>query len=55
MLVANLVTNAVRHGRADGHVEVTLTPEAVLQVDGASVEVGDSELGGARFTVRFAA
>src|SRR5205807_3701293 len=96
MLVANLVGNAVGHGRDNGRVQVTLTPDAVLQVDddgpgvppaererifapfarvngtdrpgsglglalvaqqarhhGAAVEVGDSELGGARFTVRF--
>jgi len=96
MLVANLVGNAVGHGREDGRVRVTLTPDAVLQVDddgpgvppaererifepfarlngtdrpgsglglalvaqqarhhGAAVEVGESDLGGARFTVRF--
>jgi two-component system sensor histidine kinase PrrB len=96
-LVANLVTNAARHGRPGGRVEVSLSEAGVLRVDddgpgipegerdriftpfarvngtdrpgsglglalvaqqarhhGARVEVGDSDLGGARFTVRFA-
>jgi signal transduction histidine kinase len=97
-LVANLVTNAARHGRPGGRIEVSLSEGGILSVDddgpgippaerdriftpfarvngtdrpgsglglalvaqqarhhGAQVEVGESELGGARFTVRFAA
>jgi two-component system, OmpR family, sensor histidine kinase PrrB len=96
LLADNLIENAARHGRKHGHVEVTLTPSAVLRVDddgpgvpqgkrkqifepfaridgadrpgsglgltlvaqqvrhhGASIHVGDADLGGARFTVRF--
>jgi len=96
LLADNLIENAARHGREHGHVEVTLTPSAVLRVDddgpgvpqamrkqifepfaridgahrpgsglglalvaqqvrhhGASIHVGDADLGGARFTVRF--
>jgi len=96
LLADNLIENAALHGREHGHVEVTLTPSAVLRVDddgpgvpqdkrkqifepfaridgadrpgsglglalvaqqarhhGASIHVGDADLGGARFTVRF--
>jgi len=96
LLADNLIENAARHGRDHGHVEITLTPSAVLRVDddgpgvpqnkraqifepfaridgadrpgsglglalvaqqvrhhGASIHVGDADLGGARFTVRF--
>ena len=99
LLVENLVENAARHGRTDGHVLVTLEPGGpILHVDddgpgipederdrifapfvraadsdhpgsglglalvaqqarqhGATVEVGDAPLGGARLTVRFQA
>lgn len=98
LLVDNLVSNAIRHGRRGGRVEVTLTHDAVLHVDddgpgvaaadrerifepfvhdehadgagsglglalaaqqarqhGTTIEAGDAPLGGARFTVRFAA
>jgi two-component system, OmpR family, sensor histidine kinase PrrB len=105
LLADNLIENAVRHGRPDGHVRVTLVARlgrsgtgAVLYVDddgdgipeadrrrifapfaridgaeghgsglglalveqqvrhhGARIEVGDSPLGGARFTVAFGA
>jgi two-component system sensor histidine kinase PrrB len=104
LLTDNLVENAVRHGRPDGHVRVTLEAAApgedgaVLTVDddgpgiadadrerifspfarlratngegsglglalveqqvrhhGARIDVGESPLGGARFSVRFAA
>jgi two-component system, OmpR family, sensor histidine kinase PrrB len=96
LLADNLIENAARHGRPDGRVHVTLTPNAVLHVDddgpgvphdqrshifepfaridgvdrpgsglglalvaqqarhhGASIQVSDADLGGARFTVRF--
>ena len=98
LLVENLLHNAAHHGRADGRVRVTLTPEGELHVDDdgpgvpedqrarifepfaradgtaapgsglglalvaqqarahdAAVDVRDSPLGGARFSVRFAA
>jgi two-component system sensor histidine kinase PrrB len=97
LLTDNLVENAARHGRPGGHVEVTLTADALLTVDdsgpgialrdrqrifepfarldgvdgegsglglalveqqvrhhGARIDVADSPLGGARFSVRFA-